>query len=44
MALNTYGHIIEEMVGRDRASAADAIAAARDESVPSRYPQAPERV
>jgi hypothetical protein len=43
MALNTYGHVIEELAGAERRSAEEAIRKARDELVPLTYPQRPRR-
>ena len=39
MALDTYGHVIEELAGVERRSAEDAIRDARNKVVPLRYPQ-----
>jgi len=39
MALNTYGHVIEELAGATRQSAEEAIRSARDKLVPLTYPQ-----
>jgi hypothetical protein len=41
MTLNTYGHVIEELVGLKRQAAEDAIHKARDELVPLTYPEEP---
>ena len=43
MALNTYGHVIEELAGTERRLAEDVIREARDELVPLTYPQRPRR-
>ena len=39
MALDTYGHVIEELAGSERRSAEEVIRQARDELVPLTYPR-----
>ena len=39
MTLDTYGHVVEELAGRERRSAEQGIREARDELVPLAYPR-----